>query len=218
VALTNAAIEAIALGKGGSYSLSRDVIKHYLYDTALWGTTAIDTTFFTTQIGTAYGAGTKSVNETNMLDSGKLPNGQTFLIQKIGLSFLSVLAPATTDAEDVVQAYYNIIQHTTVEIRIAGREYDFQCPASEFVPSVCATGNTGAVNIATRSGDMFASGKVTLGITPIFVDQLVTFSVVLRIGSGLPAIQTILDAGATLLNGDSAEVQVKLEGVLTRAK
>lgn len=217
MALTQGAMEAIALGRGGSYSLSRDVIKHALYDTALVGTTATDVTYFTTQIGTAYGAGTKTINETNMLDSGKLPNGQTFLIQRIAIDFISSLAVATTDEVDVVQAYYNLLQSSIVEIRIAGREFDFQMPGSGFLPPVAISGALGT-DSPVRVGDVIASGIIPLGVTPIFIDQLVTFSVVLRSGSGLPAIQTILDANATLLNGDSSSIRVTLEGVLTRAK
>lgn len=218
MAITNGALEAIALGKGGSYSLSRDVIKHTLYDTAIFGTTATDRTFFTTQIGTAFGAGAKTINETNMLDSGKLPNGQTFLIQRIGVSFVSAMAVASTNPEAQVQAFNNLMQGTVIEIRIAGREFDFQAPGCVFVPSVAMSANTGAANIGYRSGDTIASGVISLGVTPIFIDQLVTFSVVARMGSGLPAIQTILNANATLLNGVSSALRIKLEGVLTRAK
>ena len=217
MSITQQAKAAIDLGRGGSYSLSRDVIKHCLYDTILVGTTAIDRTLFTTQVGTAYGAGTKSINETNMQDSGKLPAGQNFLIQKMGISLVSVFPAAGANADDLIQAYMNYLQGSVVEIRIAGREYDFQCPGCEFVPAVPVTGTASAANVA-RAGDTIASGTVSLGATPIFVDNLVTFSVVLRSGSGLAAIQTILDANAALLQAINAQIRVKLEGILTRAK
>lgn len=216
--ITRGAKEAIDLGKGGSYSLSRDVLKYHLYDSLIIGTTAVDRTFFSVQQGQTYGTGQKTINETNMLDSSKLPNGQTFLINKLSIALISNFAAASTDPELITQAWVNYLQHSVLEISIAGRDPDFQIPGSELLPRLTVNGQTGAANIAVRQGDMINSGIASLGVTPIFIGELITFSVRMRTGSPVANVQTILDANATLLNGDEAEMRCTLEGVLTRAK
>jgi len=221
MALSAQAINDISMGRGGSYGLSRDVIKHNLWDTRFFGTTRTDYTFFSTPIGTTWFLNAqKTKNETNMLDSGKLPNGQTFLVKRIGVALILLgnKATASEDRVELVQDFYDIMQHSVFEIRIAGREYDFQVHGRQFIPSVAAAGGATAATANTRAGDIVASGWISLDHIPIFIDQLVTFSVNMALGSAVDSINTNLDAACSSLYGNYSTVQVCLEGVLTRAK
>lgn len=216
--LTKQAMEYIDLGTGGSYSLSRDAIKHQIWDTRFFGTTVSDFTFFTQPQGAAWRIGNKSINETNLLDSGKLPNGQTFLMTRIGVALMTYAAASTTNGADLSQAFLNLLDSSVFEIVIAGREFDFQFHGSQLrARPIHYVGDGGVVGIV-RVGDSIASGWLKLDPAPIFVDQLVTFSVRHRLNNPDTNILTVLNAAATLLNGIYATMQVTIEGFLTRAK
>lgn len=217
MALTADAVRDIALGKGGSYSLSRDVLKHTLWDTHYFGTVIADNTFFTQPIGSPWRAGLKTKNETNMNSTGQLPNGQTFLVKRIGIGLIVPVAATDTSTPFVVQAFTNLMQSSYWQLRIAGREYDFECHGRQFLPSVMVSG-ANATNAPYRSGDTIASGWISLDATPIFIDQLVNFSVHMTLNNPFAAYVTLLNADATKLNGLYGCLQCSLEGVLTRAK
>jgi len=219
MSLTKEALLDIALGRGGSYGLSRDVIKHNIWDTRYFGTTATDFTFFSNPIGTAwYQTSQKTKNETNMLDTGKLPNGQTFLVKRIGVALIGLGNKAAVVASALATDFIDIVQHSVFEIRIAGREFDFQLHGRQFLPSIALAGEGTATLPAHRIGDVIASGWVSLEHLPIFIDQLVTFSVHMAVGSAVANINTNLNSAASSLNDNYATMQCTLEGVLTRAK
>lgn len=218
MALTAPAANDIALGKGGTYSMSRDAIKHNVWDTRYFtDATMNDWTYYSVPIGGAWQVGAKTLSETNLTDSGKLPNGQTFLAKRFGVSLISPIAADEAALETVVQAYYTWIQHAVYEIRIAGREFDFQVHGRQFLPPVAAVGVGTAESI--RVGDEIASGWISLDNTPIFIDQLVSFSVAERVNAAdVTNVVPIIQAAATLLNANKCYIQVCLEGFLTRAK
>lgn len=215
--LTQQAVRDLALAKAGSYSNAGDVIEHTLYDTRYFNTTISDGNFFVQPIGAAWRSGIKSITETNMSDSGKLPTGQSFLVQRVGVSFQSYLAAAATDAEIVAQAFYNIMQSSVFELRIAGREFDLQVPGSSFVPAIPITGTGSTVGI-NRIGDTISSGYVKLVRIPIPIGNQVNFQVIQRLGNPDSNVLTVLNAAATELNGNYSTMQVKLEGALQRRK
>lgn len=219
MALTNAAVKEINLGRGGSYSLSRDVIKHYIWDTRYFNTTTPDDwTFFTQHIGSAWRLGAnKTINETNLYSAGQLPNGQTFLVKRIGIACVALMQAADTDAQAISAAFINVLQTSVLEFTIAGREWDMQTHMSNFLPALAVHGQT-ATNQTFRAGDTLASGWISLDSTPIFIDQLVSFSAFMRLNNPGTGYKTAINADLTLLNGNYATLQLKLEGVLTRAK
>lgn len=217
MAITEGAVRDIALGKGGSYSLSRDVLKHTIWDTRYFGTAINDFTFFTQPIGAPWRAGNKTKNETNLLDSGKLPNGQTFLVKRIGVGLIVPIPSSNTNTPFVVQAFTNLMQSSVWQIRIAGREFDFECHGRQFLSAVMVSG-ANATNASYRSGDTIASGWISLNDTPIFIDQLVTFSVQMALSNPDATVDALLDTDSTTLNGLYATLQCSLEGTLTRAK
>lgn len=217
MSLTAAALADIALGKGGTYSLSRDVIKHSVFDTRYFAATISDNTFFSQPLGATWRVGSKSQIETNLSDSGKLPNGQTFLIKKFCISAISFLTPANTTAVTLAQSFVNVLHSSLFEIKIAGRDFDFQIPGAAFLPSLAIHG-ANQTNSPVRVGDQIASGAISLDSTPIFLDQMINFSVKHSLSNPDTNIQTILNASTALLYASNSVLQVRLEGVLTRAK
>jgi hypothetical protein len=221
--LTKQAVEYIKLGSGGSYSLSRDAIKHRLWDTRQFGATATDFVFFQQPNGATWTVGTnKSTNETNIFDSGKLPNGQTFLISRFSVGLIVPIAAASTAAAQYCRAFNNILQSSYFEIIIQGRAFDFQIHGSEMLPRPISIygveDNDTNGSFGVRVGDMLASGWAKLDPAPIFVDTLVSFQVNHRLNNPIAAVKTLLDADATLLDGVYGSMICTLEGFLTRAK
>lgn len=218
MALTRGAVQDISLGRGGTYGMSRDVIKHQLWDTRTFAQTATSFTFFTQPIGAPWRNNSiKTINETNLSDSGKLPNGQTFLVKRIGIAFISLVPSSGTDTPFVAQAYVNLIQSSVFEFVVAGRSFDFQVHGRQFLSPLHVHG-ANATNAPFRAGDLIASGWCTLGDQPTFLDQLVTFSVQMTLQNPDANVLTQLNADASKLNGLYCSMQCTLEGVLTRAK
>lgn len=219
MSLSNQAVDLIQRGKGGSYSLSRDANKHNLWDHRYFTAATVNNwTYFVVPIGGQWENGQKTLTETNMSDSGKLPNGQTFLVQRMGLALISPIAADQAATQDLVQAYYTWLQHAVYEIRIAGREYDFQVHGRQFISSVAASAEL-ATNFPVRVGDSIASGWVSLSPTEIFIDQLVSFQVLERVAAAdITNVVSVMEDAATLLQGAYCYVQCTLEGFLTRAK
>lgn len=208
--------------KAGSYSqVSGDVLDHVLYDTLQFAATTVRPTssFFTTPIGGTYGTGTKSKNETNMTDPGKLPAGQGFLIKEIGFAFPELAGIAVANAVDLIQAFTNIVQNSIFEIRIAGREFDLQFPGTMLMPAMMnrATGTVSATLASIPVGDYLASGWMKLA-APIILGELVSFSVVQITGSATAAVTTLLNTASNTLNTAGSVLQMKLRGTLVRSK
>jgi hypothetical protein len=226
--ITRGAADDLALGANGSYSNEGNALQHTLYDTARFSNTTMPATtnFFTQPIGAAYGAGgVKTLIETNLQDPGKLPNGQTFLIKEMSIvlklnmptTAVQFVAGEARGIENLLNGYYTMQENSTWEIKIAGREFDFQLPGSEFIPCIHAVG---ASSSSTRSavrlcGDVLTSGWVKLRSTPIPIGQLVTFQV--RHLCGSVNSQAILNAATTMMFAQAAEYQVRLRGMLTRS-
>ena len=218
MALTKGAVQDIELGRGGSYSSARDAIKHYLWDTWIIPAAVVNHTYFQQGVGSVFGAGAKAVNETNLYDSGKLPNGQTFHVKKMCINCIAVEAAAGVTPSDTAQAFVNVLQSSVFELKLQGREFDLQVHGSDFLPNLTIYGAAGA-NIGTfGAGVPLAGGWVSLEAYPIFLDNLVSFQVDQIIANPIAATLAVINAGATLLNGLGSLFQVMLEGSLTRAK
>jgi len=214
-AVTKNAVSDIRATEQGTYGSSRDVLKHQLWDTRYFGTTITSTTFFTQQVSSPWRSGLKTLNETNMSDSGKLPNGQRMIIKRIGLGLILPIAKGTAVAGQLVQAFINIVQCSIFTIKIEGREFDSQIHGRQFLPAIAVVGASTA-NTA-RVGDMLNNGYVDLQPTPITLDYLVGFKVTQEVSpDGLVNAQIAQDF--TDLNAVYASLQITLEGTLTRAK
>lgn len=217
-ALTPGAAQELALGRAGTFGTTRDILKHYIWDTRTFGTTISDYTFFSQPIGAAWrNTSVKSVNETNLLDSGKLPTKQTFLVKRMGISLISLEVATGVDTPDLAQAFINIIQSSVFNLKVTGREFEMQVHGSVFLPAIMICG-ANQTNAGFRVGDIIASGWVSFDNEPLFLEPLVNFSVEHKLNNPDSNVQTVLNANATLLNGKNSSMQVRLEGVLTRAK
>lgn len=215
--LTQQAVQLLQLSTGGSYSLARDALKHRVWDTRYFASTVSDWTFFAQQIGQPWRTGLKTLTETNMYDSGKLPNGQVMVFTHMAVRFLPEPLLTVTTGEDLIQSYFNVMQSSVFEVKIQGREWDAQIHGSEFVPPFAISATASAAN-NHRVGDSIASGVSKLLPTPIVLDQMVTFSVVHRLGNPDTTVLASVNAACAALNTGGALVQVSLEGLLTRAK
>jgi hypothetical protein len=234
MAITKTARNMIQLGAGGTYSTSRDAIRHQIWDTRGFTATPGDATFFTQPVGAPGigGVGTKTKTETNLLDSGKLPNGQTFLVTRMGVAFISeydvgatVTSAATGlgNAALLAQSYVNVMQNSVFEIRVAGREFDFQVHGRQFLPSLVINGYlSGTAGTVVRSGDTIVSGWIKLDPSPIFLDELVSFNVTQLVNNSdttnILASSKVLNNSFTWMYTWYSRMQVCLEGFLTRAK
>lgn len=217
--ITSSVANDLSLLKNGSYSsVSGDVLDHTVYDSQLFQATTAraTTTFFTTPIGGAYGSGVKTKVETNLQDPGKFPAGQGFLIKEVGFAGIFADIGTTTVANTNAQAMVNILQFSTFEIRIAGREFDLQLPGSMFTPSMMTLSLASAAN-GIRLGDYLSSGWFKLS-APITIGELVSFNMTQITQSAVTALQTIVNNASNTLNGQNAALQMKFRGTLVRSK
>lgn len=209
--------------KAGSYSqVSGDVLDHVLYDSVLFAATTArpSTSFFTTPIGGSFGTVSKTLQETNMTDPGKLPAGQGFVIKEIGFAFPAIIGPTDTDTTTIVTAITNILQFSVFEIRLPGRQFDLQFPGTRLLPPIMTRTNgviVAATNLTVQTGDFLASGTIKLA-APIILGELVSFSVVQQLGSAVAANTTILNTASDVLATQVAPLQLQLRGTLVRSK
>lgn len=218
MSLTPQMQQDINLGRGGSYSRSRDAIVHQIWDTRDFAATPTNYTFFRQQLGASWNGVNKTVNETNLEQSGQFPNGQTFLAKRMGIKWATAYDSTQTNAAAVAQACINVLQNSVFEISIRGRAFDFQVHGSQFTPAIAISSATSADIGNANYGQYVSSGIVSLGDAPIFIDQLVGFEVTQTFGSPIGTVDSVLDADLAILNADEAYLKVFLEGTLTRAK
>lgn len=218
-ALTAGARRDIRLGMSGSYSPARDAIKHNIWDTRTFATVIADFRFFSQPQGNPWRVGVKTVNETNITQNGTLPNGQTFMMHRMGVSLIIPLQATDTNGAIVAQAFTNLMQSSVFEVGIEGRLYDYQTHGTSFLakPIQVSTISASSVN-HQRVGDVIGSGWVNFHPAPIFIDQLVGFFVQHRLGNPDTNVVTILNANSSLLYGLYGTMQIMIEGFLTRAK
>jgi hypothetical protein len=218
--ITRSAAEALQLGRNGSYSNEGNVLQHVVYDNMDFQNTTLraETTFFSVPIGGNYMGGMKTLSETNLRETGKLPNGQTFLIKEFSMALIPTIVGADTDVNTILAAYYNITQASVYEIKLASREFDFQTPGSCLLNPVQVSAIMSAANgTATPGGEYISTGWLKLNSTPIPIGQLVSFNVIKKSGSAVAANATILDTASDVLDTQEAQEQTRLRGILTRA-
>lgn len=226
--LTKAASQRLQIAKGGTYSTAKDALKYQIWDTRLFTATPTDSSFFMQPIGSVFAStGSKTKNETNMTDSGKLPVGQTFLIERMGVICISAYDTLATGATSgwanstlIVQSFINMLQTSTFEFVIAGRAFDFQIHGSQFLPSLSLNGlSATSFGSSTRVGDELASGWVKLEPSPIQLAQLVSFQLNQLTSIGNPTVVTGTQTHAySWLNAFNCSLQIVLQGFLTRSK
>jgi len=215
-----------------SYSRSRDGLQHYLWDSRPFGSTPTDYTFFNQPIGASWTinstVGSKQKNETNMVDTGKVPTGQNFLVTRIGVGLISSYDPQTTGATSgyanaamIYQAFVNILQTSVFELTLAGKAFDFQVHGRQFLPAIALSGyNATGLGNVSRNGDHVVSGWLSIKEnSPINLNSQVSFSFqqyCSQVGNSLQT--TIQTHSFAYLNAYNCTMMVTLEGFLTRSK
>src|SRR4051812_33575108 len=109
---TQSVMRDLALVKQGSYSqVAGDVLDHVVWDFNRFAATTAraTTTFFSVPIGGTFGSGTKGKPETNLIDPGKFPSGQGFLIKEIGFKCKFFMVATDVDAVANLSDMINII-------------------------------------------------------------------------------------------------------------
>lgn len=209
--------QKVAQHARGSYGRSGDLLKHVMYDTNTFQDASLrqETNWFTQQIGSPYGASTKTAIQTNMKAGGQLPAGQSFVVEGISIALLAGIVGADTDLDTVLSAYFNIIQNSLFEIVLDGRAYDAQLPGTLFLPAV--VGASAATAASHVVGDFVSYGLVKIDPT-ITIEPHASFSVRQTSGSPISALATILGTASDVLNTQNAQMQVRLHGSLTRRK
>jgi hypothetical protein len=206
--LTRATINEIMLAKGGSYEAgSEDVQGHTLYDTLNIVTAATSNQY---QFFSTPQSSTKTLQQTNMTDSGKLPAGQAFYGKCIAIHPIFNLDAAT---DDDVSSFYKVMENSTFRLVIVGRQFDWEAPGCDFMPSVAKVGLAAAA-VNSRVGDYIHNNwlKFDPGIA---IGELVSFSVQWLIDTNATGVSTALTAlAATLVT----QLRVKMKGTLIRAK
>lgn len=220
--LSQAARELIQMQRSGSYGTERDVLKHRVYDSRFFAAAGVvtDNTFFVNQIGSPWRVGTKTLSETNMVDSGKLPAGQIFLVVRMSVRCITFAIPAGIVPSQLEQSFINVLDSSVFELKIQGREFDYQIHGSEFLPRPLAGAGTLA-GAYSGAGMCVTTGWTKLDPTPVVIDNLVSFQVIQRLGNPDPAISGaggVLGLSTIALNAANSVMQVTLEGVMTRAK
>lgn len=128
--------------QNGTFSRSGEVIDWEYYDQA---TLAVATTvqrFFT--IGLGSGATPKTLDVTNLTVGGMIPAGQRFVIKRLKLFYTTSAAIGTA----AVQNIYSMLNQTTLEFLIPGKDSIFQCTLNNILGS-----STNIALTPTAAGD-----------------------------------------------------------------
>lgn len=214
--ITKGTARDLALMSRGSYGAGGDVQDDHIHDTLLFPAIPGDMNFLTIPIGGTFGAGTKTRVETSLLDPGKLPAGQSFLVKKLKISLILLGRDADTSAFQRVRDFYVVMKYSHWTINIAGKDFEWEAPGDYILPMISEVGIASAAN-PNRVGDYNSHSWYNIK-TPITFGELVSFNIKAQIGSGLPAITTVLTAALAALHDATAAIRVTLRGTLTRSK
>jgi len=220
-------VKDVALLSNGTYDTKKgQAFDDYLWDTNFVPSTRKLTQFFKTNIGSQYGAvagDQKTDIETSMDDSGKLPAGQSFLINALTVSLLSNAAVGTDGTLGqtslaIVEAYRLIMTHSVWELKFTNTEYSWRDTGSIFLPSVFenVTVADAVNNVSQSTVGQFNHYNWIKVSTKVPVSEQVNFSVNAIVNSGVATIQTKIDNALTYLYAQKVEWRVQLKGLLLR--
>lgn len=227
------AVNDMAQMAGGTYGKGGDVLDHYLWDTEGFVTTTArpETRFFNKGIGGSYGytaGASKTLTETNMVDTGKLAAGQSFLVKAISIGFNANLetvqnTAANQQAADILTAWQTMLRGSTFEFRFANQDFAWQAPGDIFLPSISVNSASSFLNtqataqVAAVQGGMFQHMNWIAMKTPLVIGELVSFSLTMKTGTGDLAASQVGDA-TTQLTTSKCLMKIMLKGTLTRSK
>jgi hypothetical protein len=218
-------IKQIALLSNGSYDTGKgQAFDDYLWDTNFVPATAKKVQFFKTNIGAQYGsvAGDQKTDiETSMDDTGKLPAGQSFLINALTTSLISntVVSSAGvvgTTAFNIVNAWRLIMTHSVWEIKFTNTEYSWRDTGSIFLPSVFETATTPTPALTQQAIGNYSHYNWIKVSTKVPISELVSFSVNCIFNAGADTILTKIKDALIYLDAQKVEYRTQLKGLLLR--
>jgi hypothetical protein len=226
--MTKQTAKNLAQMSNGTYDTGKgQAFDDYLWDTLLVPSAPREMQFFKTGIGSAYGtvAGdAKTSIETSMDDNGKLPSGQSFLINAITVSLVSNVVVASdtgavgATALSIVNAYRIIMTHSTWELKFTNTEYSWRDSGSIFLPSIFEQGSSSDAtnNLSNvQIGQFFHYNWIKVS-TKVPISELVSFSVQANFNSGSAAIKTKVNNAFLYLQSQGVELRTQLKGMLLR--
>lgn len=151
------------------------------------------------------GANGKTSFETNMINGGQFPLGRNVVVTGIGFHLCFSGAAASTRAAQI-QALYTVLENSYVNLKIEGRDFEFQAPGSYWLPEIAWVGDNNlastAEDVATafqRVGDYVKHGGYKLSQF-ITLQNLIPFSlqwyVNLQNAATVTALETLTPNGA----------------------
>lgn len=193
----------------GSYQGSSDIQDHYWFDTLPFQASNISLyNFFTSPI-----SATKVSQQTNLQDAGKFPTGQSFVTNALGFRLVASDGSDVAVTSKNIADFYTVMENSNVEVIIAGREFDFQAPASIFLPAVSVADGDATNTSSLRVGDFNSRNWLPLK-TPITISELVSFKVAFTVNNANAKVATAL----TDLLAGGVELRWVLRGTLERLK
>lgn len=131
--------------------------------------------FFTQGVG----SNGKTQFDTNMVTGSQFPLGRNVVVKAIGFHFIFAGGSTPANRAAQIQALYDVLEGSTIEFVIQGRQFEFQAPGSFWLPEVAmaqlytASSTDGSVTGAyQRMGDYFREGGYMMSI-PITLQNLV---------------------------------------------
>lgn len=97
----------------GTYGSQGEKLDWSYYDREVLSSTVLVTRLFTSQLG----AGGKTLADTNLTQSGQIPQGQRFTIRAIKVGYVSNAVRATVN----VQSIYDVFKNTSLQIIIPNK-------------------------------------------------------------------------------------------------
>lgn len=99
--------------QAGTYGASGEKLDWSYYDRVVLLSTTTVNRLFTVQLG----ASSKTLADTNLTQSGQIPQGQRFTIRALKVSYVTNAARATAN----VQQYYDVLKNTSVQFIIPNK-------------------------------------------------------------------------------------------------
>lgn len=142
-------------------------------------------------------SGTVTGEDTNMLAAGQLPGPQKFLIQGIGIDFLSGLAASTLGADTANSQFadaYAILKRGRCRLVIGTKEYLEIAPLMALPPrshmggvAAVTSATTAAASLQTLISTGYSDGDVFMPV-PLLLEATQNFRVVLDWPAGAVAV------------------------------
>ncbi len=185
--------------QSGSYGQQAEIVKYAYWDQAVIAVATLQHRLFQVPVGGGVG---KTLDQTNLKQSGQIPQAQRFKVHELRVLYTSAAAKGTAGVQD----FYTLCRSTTVEFKLQNKDAHLQITLQELMglsSAIAVTPTVAGDNI--RIAQPRFSGIFTFGKQPVTLAAMTPFEVL---------ITHHVAPGATTA-GDI--LKISLGGVLTRA-